>query len=476
MSGIVIVGGGVIGLSTGLMLAGAGHEVTVLEHNPAPVPASPGEAWRDWERAGVAQFRQPHYLHPPARRIFDDHLPGVTTVLLGARAATLDLLSLMPPPITDRAPRDGDEKFVTVTGRRPVVEYAVASVAGDRLDIRRGVTVAGLLTGPPDAAGIPNVTGVRTADGAELPADLVIDAMGRRSRLPDWLEAIGARRPEEEAEDSAFTYYTRFFRSPDGRIPGFRSALNTEFDSYSLLTLPGDAGVWSVTIYIASHDAALKGLRDLEQWTALVAACPRHAHLLDGEPITGVMAMGGIADRRRRLVVSGAPVATGVVAVGDSWACTNPSRGRGITMGLMHAAGTTEVIGRHLGQPAALALAHHEMTETTVAPWYEDTVALGRAHRERINASIEGRPPAGTPRPGPVTGREIALAMTRDPDVFRAALEMTSMLALPGEIMTRPGFAERVKAAAAADDAAGPGPAGPPGPSRDDLLRRMALA
>src|SRR5262249_30379821 len=27
------------------------------------VPGSPGDAWRDWDRRGIAQFRQPHYLH-----------------------------------------------------------------------------------------------------------------------------------------------------------------------------------------------------------------------------------------------------------------------------------------------------------------------------------------------------------------------------------------------------------------------------
>jgi hypothetical protein len=43
--------------------------------------------------------------------------------------------------------------------------------------------VTGLLTGAPAATGIPNVTGVRLAGGEELAAGLVIDAMGRRSRL-----------------------------------------------------------------------------------------------------------------------------------------------------------------------------------------------------------------------------------------------------------------------------------------------------
>jgi flavin-dependent dehydrogenase len=49
--------------------------------------------------------------------------------------------------------------------------------------------------------------------------------------------------------------------------------------------------------------------------------------------------MSGIVDRSRRLVVNDMPVVTGLVAVGDSACCTNPSLGRGITMGLL----TTEL-------------------------------------------------------------------------------------------------------------------------------------
>src|SRR5258708_39957949 len=97
-------------------------------------------------------------------------------------------------------------------------------------------------------------------------------------------------------------------------------------------------------------------LRDSKHWTALVAACPFHAHWLDGEPITDVLSMGGIIDRYRRFVVDGVPVATGIVRVGDSWACTNPSLGRGITTGLMHALGTVEGLRQHLDNPLALTL------------------------------------------------------------------------------------------------------------------------
>jgi hypothetical protein len=53
-----------------------------------------------------------------------------------AQARRFDVLRLMPPFITDRSSREGDEKFVTLTCRRPVVEYAVASAAAGPLDAR----------------------------------------------------------------------------------------------------------------------------------------------------------------------------------------------------------------------------------------------------------------------------------------------------------------------------------------------------
>jgi 2-polyprenyl-6-methoxyphenol hydroxylase-like FAD-dependent oxidoreductase len=234
MSRIVVLGGGVVGLSMALMLTRQGYEVTVLERDGAPVPDSPDRAWRGWDRPGVAQFRQPHYLHPGGCHVLDALLPDVKKGILAARGARFDVLTLMPPAIADRAPRDGDERFVTVTGRRPVLEFAVAASAGQRVDIRRGVRVTGLLAGASAAHGVPNVTGVRLAGGQELAAGLVIDAMGRRSGLSGWLADLGARPPVEQAAGSGFIYYTRFFRATAGVVPPYRAGL---------LTPPGQ-GCW----------------------------------------------------------------------------------------------------------------------------------------------------------------------------------------------------------------------------------------
>src|SRR5205085_2561362 len=252
-----------------------------------------------------------------------------------------------------------------------------AAEAEEGVDVRRGVTVAALVTGGEVVAGVPHVTGVRTTGGEELAADLVVDAGGRRSRLADWLAAVGARPPHVEAEDSGFVYHTRYFTGP--RLPRMLGSPVTELGTISLLTIPGDNGTWSVTVWAAASDTALRGLKDPGRFTAVVKACPLQAGWVRGEPITGVLTMAGVLDRYRRFVVDGEPVATGVVAVGDAWACTNPSAGRGITVGLIHAQGLRHVVrSTGVGDADGLVRAFDQVTEERVAPWYWSQISADR--------------------------------------------------------------------------------------------------
>ena len=58
MSKILVLGGGIVGLSTAMMLARQGHDVTVFERDSKPLPASPEDAWQGWERRGVARSEE----------------------------------------------------------------------------------------------------------------------------------------------------------------------------------------------------------------------------------------------------------------------------------------------------------------------------------------------------------------------------------------------------------------------------------
>jgi hypothetical protein len=119
VASLLTCGGSVIGLSTAMLLARDGHHVTVLERDPAPPPVDPADAWKRWPRNGVAQFHQPHNLLSRFRTILDDELPGMVDRLVDAGCIWVNYLDEMPPLIGDRTPREGDDRFPFVTGRRP---------------------------------------------------------------------------------------------------------------------------------------------------------------------------------------------------------------------------------------------------------------------------------------------------------------------------------------------------------------------
>ena len=466
MSDIVVCGGSVIGLASAMMLARDGHHVTVLERDAGEVPGSATEAWEQWERRGVPQFRQAHNLYPRYRKILQEELPEVLDGLLEAGGTWADLLETLPPSVTDRDPRPDDDKFRFVTGRRPMVEYVHARAAQNEphVTVRRGAKVEGLIT-EAGTEGVPRVTGVRTSDG-ELRADLVVDAMGRRSPAVDWLASVGARPPTTHSHEDAFIYYTRYFTGPEP--PRAIAPAVSPIGTFMILTLPGDNSTWSVTLWAPASDRPLKQFRHPEKFTKVVKACPLHAHWLDGEPITEVLVMGGILDRYRRFVVDGEPVAAGFAAVGDAWACTNPAAGRGLSMGLLHAQRLRDVARSSLGDPKAFAMEWDSVTEAEVAPWFWNQLAADQARLEQIAAVREGRAETvNTIPPLPPEFEAAARAMFHDADVLRGVFETVGCLALPQEVFARPGLWEKVEAAAGK-------PLDLPGPSREDLLGLLA--
>ncbi len=312
--------------------------------------------------------------------------------------------------------------------------------------VRRGAAVAALIAEGEITPGVPHVVGVRTEAGEELLADLVVDASGRRSPLPRLLTAIGARAPEEEVEDSGFMYYGRHFRSPDGEIPPLMCGILAPWGTVSTLTLPADNGTWGLGIITSGKDAALRGLKETETWMRTWRSIPLVAHWADAEPIDGddVAIMAKIEDRHRSFVVDGTPVATGVLAVADSWACTNPSLGRGASIGLMHAVALRDLLRiASFDFPMELAQRWNEVTDAVVEPYFKSTLEFDRHRLAEIDAGIDGKD-YDPGDPGYEFAHGLAAAAGSDPELFRAMLRIAGVMACPDEIFAAPGVAEKV--------------------------------
>jgi 2-polyprenyl-6-methoxyphenol hydroxylase-like FAD-dependent oxidoreductase len=466
MARIVIIGAGVVGLGTAMLLAGDGHQVTVLERDPNS-PPEPVEAWERWQRPGLNQFRLPHFFLAGFRSVVDAELPEVSGALRAAGALRLNVIGDAPREMTGGW-RDGDDCYELLTGRRPVVEAVIATQAAATrgVEVRRGTAVTGMVSGASALPGVPHVTGVRTKDGESIPADLVVDMSGRRSALPGWLSEIGARDPAEELEDSGFVYYGRHFRSVDGSVPPAIGPNVMDWGTITSLTLPADNGTWAIALVTSSKDTALRPLRETGRWEAVVRGLPLVAHWLDGTPIEdGVQVMAHLEDRYRGFVADGRPVATGVVAVADSWACSNPANGRGASIGMLHAVTLRDQL-REVGldDPAAFAEAFHTATARTVEPWYRATLATDRYRLAEIESGVRG----GTYDPQDSQyqlGKALGAAAGQDPDCLRAYLDIWLVLRTPEEVFARPGLRDKILQLGS-----GWRDVEPLGPSREQLL------
>lgn len=472
MARIVILGGGVVGLGAAMMLADDGHQVTVLERDPQP-PPPPGQAWEAWTRRGVNQFRLPHLLLARFRRVADAELPGLTDDLAEAGALRANAVMGMPEEITG-GPRPGDDRFGLITARRPVVEAVAAAraAATEGLTLRRGTAVRGLRAGEPlgggsSGSGAPvHVAGVVTESGEVIQADLVVDCSGRRTAVPGMLREIGSPGPREESHDSGFVYYARHYRSDDGSLPRPSGPGLQLQGSISTLTLAADNGTWGVALAASGQDRPLRALRQPEVWERVMRAMPRVAHWIDAEPIDELTTIGNIEDIRRHYVVDGKPVATGIIPLGDAWSCTNPTLGRGVSLGLTHAAVLRSLLRRGALEDAALLpWCWAEATAATTGPFVDETLTLDAHRLAQIGAVIEGRP---YETDDPIWNRYMGLlgSASRAPELVRAASDVVMLNRTVAEVAADPALADVV------DTLDPPGP--PDGPDRDGLLALVA--
>jgi hypothetical protein len=161
-------------------------------------------------------------------------------------------------------------------------------------------------------------------------------------------------------------------------------------------------------------------------------------------------------------------VVTGLVAVGDAWACTNPSLGRGASIGLLHACALRDLLREvdpgDPGDPGGLVRRFDEITQTTVEPLYRATLQFDRHRLAEIDGEITGKPYRTSDATWEIS-KALYAGATRDPDVLRAYASVASLTALPEEALAEPGLLGQVISLGSST------PRYPaPGPSRTELL------
>ncbi|MFC5662567.1 FAD-dependent oxidoreductase [Kitasatospora misakiensis] len=208
----VVIGGGYAGLLAARVLSGHFRRVTVLEQD-----ASPGAE----ARPGVPQSHHPHALLARGAAQLEEFFPGLRAELLAQGCPVTDFAEgvriLFP---TGWAPRDPIGIEVQLLARS-LLEQAIRErvTALDNVTFQNGLRADRLLIDRADN-GIAVAARPRTPDGPGadelvLHADLVVDATGRGSRLPQWLTRAGYQLPAPLVVDGKASYASRAYTVKD---------------------------------------------------------------------------------------------------------------------------------------------------------------------------------------------------------------------------------------------------------------------
>jgi len=447
----VVLGGGIAGLAAARLLQRHYQRVIVLERDQRPDVATPADAFTRWERAGVPQFRHSHAFLARVRLVLLAHMPEVLDRLRAAGAREITLAETAPPGVPVPA-RPDDEDVVLLACRRATFEWALRESVRARpgIVLREGAPVAGL-EGIGRDGQRPTVTGVRLVDGEFIPAALVVDASGRRSRAPDWLAALGAPLPAERSVETGIFYYTRFYRRRRGRAPrGTTGLIAGDLKWVKVAVFPGDNDTFSITVGTPADDVVLKRLFEVEHFEDFVRTFPalrpwraRGA----SEPIGGdaapVLVMGQLRNRLRRFVDRDGPLATGFVAIGDAAYHSNPIYGRGVACALVQAALLDEALERHADDLRAVALHLDRRSEAELRPFWDaaasaDRRLVGGARRFELTDPLAWLAGMAETAFGWFVDRGMVPAMRVDPVVFRGLMRVFNMLEPPEHLFRDP--------------------------------------
>ena len=487
---VVVVGGSIAGLFSALALTQSGHRVTVLEHDPARLPASPAEAFESWDRRGSPQTRHSHAFLARLHNLLRDRAPALLEEIFAAGATPLRFVDIARKAMPDAELVPEDDEVTLIACRRLTFEWALRRhvEALPNLRMRSGCVVGGLMArdAGDGRGGTPHVVGVRLEDGEEIRAELVVDASGRRTRIGRWLEEIGTAPLRLESESCGIFYSSRFYRLLQGaEMPALDGPMGADLGFMKYGIFPGDARTFSVTFAANPEDPPFRALFRAPAFEALSRTLPATAPWVDpavAEPTTDVMAMANLKNTRRFMLENGEPLATGVACVGDALIHTNPIVGRGCALACVNAYLLADALSAHASDPCAFVKDLDARVEAEIVPWYEavrgqdrDAIAVAEAIREGRDPFAPNRPDGSVDPLGYMRSllRDGFLpALREDVRVLRAFMRIFNLLDSPADLMKDPVVLGRVLAVYQQRHERKPVPA----PSRDDVLGQMAAA
>jgi len=242
------------------------------------------------------------------------------------------------------------------------------------------------VTEPAYDAGQRRVTGVTLDSGEIVPADLVVDAAGRGTRLPAWLDKWGYARPPEETVDVGISYASQRVQVPAGLVAEKVVVAGASREHpVGIGALFYEDGIWNVTSF---------GIAKVEPPQNFAQICdvadeilPPHfsSALRQGTPL-GEMAFHKYPTSRWRRYDKLQRFPAGIIPFGDAVVSFNPTFGQGMTMTAIQADNLRTVL--ESPDPDVAARLAKATAKTTYPVWMMTVIGDLALHNATTTAKV----------------------------------------------------------------------------------------
>jgi 2-polyprenyl-6-methoxyphenol hydroxylase-like FAD-dependent oxidoreductase len=375
----VVLGGSLAGLMAARVLADHFDRVTLIERDAYPETAE--------VRKGIPQANHVHGLLLRGRQVLEEFFPGLQDEMIAAGVPLVDMANdiawftragwgirfpselkvlAFTRPVLDLHVRRR-------LAQNPKIEIAEQMEVLSLIGESKGDRVAGVLV-------IPRASGSDRRVARELRADLVVDATGRASRAPRWLQELGYEPPQETVINAHIGYASRLYRIPENFNSGWTCAyvqaappqrkrgailFKVEDDRW-LLTLTGGGRDYPPS----DEQAFLEFAESLPVPT--IADAIRSA-----VPVSPIRTHRATENRLRHFDgVSNLP--ENFVVLGDAACAFNPVYGQGMTIASLGACALQQCLREHEGLRGLSQRFQRRLAKVNKAPWL---MATGEDYR-----------------------------------------------------------------------------------------------
>jgi len=435
----MVIGGSMAGLFAARVLADSFERVTLVERDSFPE----GPEFRK----GVPQSRHIHIFLPRGRQIAERLFPGLEGELSSSDAEFVDAA--------------GGKAWLTPAGLAPRFHSGVSMLASTRnlleWAVRRRVAalpnvrflertdVTRLLPGPGESVAGVKLRSRSGRNGADLEealyADLVVDASGRNSNAPRWLQELGYAPPEETHVNAHPGYATRLFeRTKD---PGrdwkimFVQPAPPEHNRGGII-FPVEGGRWICSLGGVGGDHPPTDEEGFMHFARSLRDPMLYEAIKDAKPLSPIHGYRDMADRSRHYEkLSCQP--HNFLVTGDAACSLNPIYAQGMTTAAL-GADTLEgcLAKRGDGDFAGLSRRFQKrLARVNAAPWL-----LATGEDLRVRGTEGGKAGLSTRLTHRYMDRVLELSM-RDLGVRHTFLEVFGMLRSP-TVLFGPAIATKV--------------------------------